>query len=186
MTDDGESGSAGVTKKLPSLSSSDAAAPCAAANQTASSLCRGDRLWDAISGLTISGGSTDGSGSGIYNTGIVTVATCTIFGNSGRNGGEICNGLGIYKLSDTPKTDAGVAYTLDSTHRKGVSLFEESPSRYQVVPRQQIVMRVYVDDLSGSGAEGGVYSAYADLLHDSDLIEWDPATLAGPDADAGY
>jgi parallel beta-helix repeat protein len=44
-----------------------------------------------VSGLTISGGSTTGSGGGLYNAGTATLTGCTITGNQGQSGGGAYN-----------------------------------------------------------------------------------------------
>ena len=48
----------------------------------------------AISGVTITGGSTAGDGGGIYNQGILTITNCTITANSASQGGGIDNTQG--------------------------------------------------------------------------------------------
>ena len=50
----------------------------------------------SISGLTITGGNTTGSGGGLYNGGTTTLTNCTVSGNSatsyGGYGGGLYNG----------------------------------------------------------------------------------------------
>ena len=51
----------------------------------------GSGVTAALSGLTISGGSTSGSGGGLYNNGATTLTNCTISGNSAGSGGGVWN-----------------------------------------------------------------------------------------------
>ena len=50
----------------------------------------------SLSGLTITGGSTSGSGGGLYNAGTTTLTGCTIAGNSSTSSASFAGGGGLY------------------------------------------------------------------------------------------
>ena len=53
----------------------------------------------SLSGMSISAGSTTGSGGGMYNKGSITLSGCTISGNSASGGGGLANHQGTVTLS---------------------------------------------------------------------------------------
>ena len=109
----------------------------------------------SLSGLTITGGSTTGSGGGLYNDGgIVTLTDCTISGNSaGGNGGGIANtgtltvsgntsltsnsasiGGAMYNAGNVTVTTSGVSLSGTLTNAgsivvdSGVTVYQGDPS----------------------------------------------------------
>jgi hypothetical protein len=54
----------------------------------------------SISGLTITGGSTTGSGGGLYSLGTATLTDCAISGNSAYSGGGLYNNYGTMTVED--------------------------------------------------------------------------------------
>ena len=59
----------------------------------------GENVTATLSGLTITGGSTQGNGGGLYNGGSLTLMDCTISGNSAFAGGAVYNS-GQLSLTD--------------------------------------------------------------------------------------
>jgi hypothetical protein len=68
------------------------------------------------------------------------------------------------------------SYTLDLKYANNQTLHRDLLNRYFVSPGLDIIAEVYVDDNRTTGA-AGVRQAFADLVYDNDLIDFDPATL---------
>lgn len=69
-----------------------------------------------------------------------------------------------------------VSYTLDLKYSNNRELFRDAAGRYVVSPGLEVVAEVYVDDLRSVGATG-VQQAFADLVYDNDLFDWDAVPL---------
>lgn len=66
-----------------------------------------------------------------------------------------------------------VAYSLVLTNAAtGNELPKDAQGRYVALAGTTIQAQVYVDDLRNVGAAGGVQAAFADLVYDTDLIDW--------------
>ena len=64
-------------------------------------------------------------------------------------------------------------------------LFRDAFGRYFVAPDLQFTAEVYVDDQRTVNA-AGVRQAFADLVYDNDLIDWNAGTLSfGPSYSSG-
>jgi hypothetical protein len=78
-----------------------------------------------------------------------------------------------------------VSYTLDLKYTNNTELFRDLLNRYFVAPGLDVIAEVYVDDNRSAGASG-VRQAFADLVYDNDLIDFDPASLEfGPTFTSG-
>jgi hypothetical protein len=78
-----------------------------------------------------------------------------------------------------------VSYTLQINYTNGRELYRDLLNRYFVAPGLEIVAEVYADDNRTVGA-AGVRQAFADLVYDNDLIDFDPASLQfGPTFSSG-
>ncbi|MEX2142880.1 MAG: NF038122 family metalloprotease [Pirellulales bacterium] len=77
------------------------------------------------------------------------------------------------------------SYTLDLKYANNETLRRDLLNRFFVSPGLGIIAEVYVDDNRTIGA-AGVRQAFADLVYDNDLIDFDPATLEfGPTFTSG-
>ena len=68
------------------------------------------------------------------------------------------------------------SYTLDLKYANNQTLHRDLLGRYFVSPGLGIIAEVYVDDNRTIGP-AGVRQAFADLVYDNDLIDFDPASL---------
>ncbi len=97
----------------------------------------GSGVTATLSGLTISGGATSGSGGGLYNNGTTTLTNCTISGNSSGSGGGVWNngtaaltactisgnsafeGAGLYNISSGTGTMTLTGCTISGNSAEG-------------------------------------------------------------------
>jgi hypothetical protein len=80
---------------------------------------------------------------------------------------------------------AVASYTLELKYANNQELYRDLLNRYFVAPGLNVIAEVYVDDNRSIGG-AGIRQAFADLIYDNDLFDFDPTSLEhGPTFTSG-